>query len=72
MFIYIFHEIFTYLLFPTLSFQHILKIPLPVNARFSYPSKNMSCYYRYIQTNDMYCRNEEGNKFFTYTCTLKT
>lgn len=38
MFIYIFHEIFTYLLFPTLSFQRILKIPLPVNARFSYPS----------------------------------
>lgn len=37
-----------YLLFPTLSFKHILKIPLPVNAlksvlaRFSYSSKNMS------------------------------
>lgn len=39
---------------------------------FPTPPNICQCYYWYIQTNDMYCRNEEGNKFFTYTCTLKT
>lgn len=68
-----------YLLFPTLSFKHILKIPLPMNALkisacqiFLPLQKYVNAITGIFRLMICYGRNEEGNKFFTYTCTLKT